>query len=414
MDLRQRLERLGVHKGVRHLVVPPVQPQRRRCIEHFVPGSVVETEYGCFYRATERHELTHQQWNWPLMTLLERSSTHITSLARDDSLAGLDFRRAVFLDTETTGLAGGTGTYAFLVGVGYLVEDGFQLDQFFMRDYDEELAMLDELGRFLPGFSLLVSFNGRAFDWPLLETRFAMARRPAPLRGIPHLDLLHVARRLWRARLASCSLSSLEQHILGVRRTGEDVPGWLVPQIYFDYLRSGDAGPLLQVFYHNAQDILSLVALATYLAQIGDDPFHGSLCHGADFYSLARLLESAGDSEVAASAYEHALRSPMSPEMRRAVIMRLATLRKRTGQHAAAVELWQTLLGQGDIVPYVEIAKYHEHVSHDYAAAEMAVREAIAMMQRTPTLSPQSRVQLGELQHRLERVRQKKEKRGVG
>ncbi len=406
MDLRERLQRLGVHKGIKHLKAPTPQPRQGQGIEQFIPGELVETEYGRFFLGEESYPLAHHHGDWPLAAALAQSGVGIFPLARDASLQSMDFKSAIFLDTETTGLAGGTGTYVFLVGIGYFEGDAFRIRQFFMRDYDDEPAMLSELARLLGCFTALVSFNGRAFDWPLLETRFTLARWPLPLRDAPHLDLLQLARRLWRVRLPSCALSSLEEHILGVQRSGQDVPGWMVPEIYFQYLRDGDPRPLQKVFYHNAQDVLSLVTLSAYLAQIGDDPFNGCLTHGADFYSLAKFFEAAGDSEAAVRAYERALICPLSEGVQRATVARLSLLYKRLGQQDKAASLWRSALGDGQLYPYIELAKYYEHSCKEYVEAESLVCEALALVRSAQDLSDRQQL-LGELEHRLQRVRRK-------
>jgi len=408
MDLRDKLERLGVRKGAQHLVPRPAVELRPHGIERVLPGQIVENESGAFYLTEETYLPGYRHGDWPLAALLEQPAAHVLPLAKDESLAGLDFREAVFIDTETTGLAGGTGTYAFLVGVGYFQGDSFTLAQFFLRDFDDEPAMLEELAGLLDRHSALVSFNGRAFDWPLLETRYILARRPAPLAGAPHLDLLHLARRLWRVRLASCSLSSLEQNILGVQRDGDDVPGWMVPQLYFDYLQSGDARPLTQVFYHNAQDILSLVTLAAYLGQIGADPLGQCLLQGEDLYSLGRFLERSGEPEEALRIYEKSLTCPLSLEVQHGVALQLSLLYKRLGQMEQAVQLWSSALGQGQLYPYVELAKYYEHQAKDYRQAQDCVRQAMELVQQAGYGNRWERQRdLQELQRRLQRLERK-------
>ena len=178
--------------------------------------------------------------------------------------------RLVYLDTETTGLAGGTGTCAFLIGIGTLEGTQFVVRQFFLRDYPEEKAILHALAEILGGFDGLVTYNGKTFDIPLLETRYALARQKSPFGRMLHLDALHPARRLWRLRLESCKLQDLESAVLGIEREG-DIPGSEIPAIYFDYLREGDARGLQPVFHHNALDIMTLAAITVELARaIGD------------------------------------------------------------------------------------------------------------------------------------------------
>ena len=411
MDLREKLERLGVHKGTEHL--REAAPRRRGPgVERVAPGRVVSNDLGEFFLIEERFPLSYRHGDWALAALLDHAASDIQPLAHDASLEALDFSRAIFIDTETTGLAGGTGTYAFLVGIGYMHGGEFCLLQFFMRDLSEEPAMMAELARVLTEFSSLVSFNGRSFDWPLLETRFIMTRQRAPMSGAPHLDLLHLARRLWRTRLSSCALGSLEENILGVQRDNEDVPGWMVPQIYFQYLRDGDASPLSQVFYHNAQDILSLVTLSAYLAEVGRDPFQSCLAHGEDFYSLARFLERTGDSDGAVRAYQHAITCPLSAGVRQENVQRLSLLHKRLGRRDEAVRLWLSQLATGQLYPYVELAKHYEHHIRDYGRATELVQEAIALVRGSASEPWRKKQDLQALSHRLARLHHKLLSRG--
>jgi len=210
----------------------------------------------------------------------------LVRLARDERLASLDFGSTIFFDIETTGLGTGSGTYAFMVGFGTFEGGQFCLRQYLMRDYDEEGALLYLLSEQMRSHAWWVTFNGRSFDLPVLQTRFICGGHPEmPLARAPHLDLLYPARRLWRKRLRSCALSSLETHVLGLTRES-DVPGWLIPDLYFDYLRHGEAYPLCQVFVHNALDILSLVTLAARINTIMRDPPASTAEHPTDTYSL--------------------------------------------------------------------------------------------------------------------------------
>jgi uncharacterized protein YprB with RNaseH-like and TPR domain len=244
-----------------------------------------------------RYALDHAHGTVRLQTLLDLPGEILNHLGRSHDFDGVDARTLLFFDTETTGLAGGTGTYAFLVGLGFFEGQEFVVRQYFMRDYPEEQAMLEAIACDLSRFTTLVSFNGKSFDWPLLETRFRLSRMRPPLAGAPHLDLLHPARRIWRDRLGACNLQNLEVQILGVHRQG-DVPSHLIPALYFDYLRTGDLSPLVDVIQHNKLDILSLVSLAGWMGQMVTQPLgatpDGELLCGDDLYALGRLYESRG------------------------------------------------------------------------------------------------------------------------
>ena len=182
----------------------------------------------------------------PLAAALAASGSAVAACARDPRLDDFDFRQAAFLDTETSGLAGGAGTFAFMVGIGMFEGEGddtvYVVRQVFMRSPAEERALLEVTANLLARCEGLVSFNGRAFDVPLLTTRYALQRQPSPLIGLPHFDLLPAARQRWRLRLPSCALSALERDILEHPRSQEDVPGWLIPSLYSDYARSAASG----------------------------------------------------------------------------------------------------------------------------------------------------------------------------
>jgi uncharacterized protein YprB with RNaseH-like and TPR domain len=334
----------------------------------------------------------------------------VAAIGRDQQLDALEFQRSAFLDVETTGLAGGAGTYAFLVGIGWFEGQGFRLRQVFMRDYSEEPALISLIQDTLGPLSGIISFNGKAFDVPLLESRFIMSRRRFPLSAAPHLDLLHTARRLWRLRLDNCRLSTLETEILGLERDG-DVPSELVPQLYFDYLRYGRAEPLKGVFYHNAQDILSLAALAGLSCSLFDDPLGSAAEYPEDLYSLGRLYTSVGLDERAESVLRAAVGAHTRDDLRRQAVYHLSIHLKRQERWPEAVELWRLAIEEdhGRLYPYVELAKYYEHKAKDLAKAEQLVLEAIGWLESSsPYRGSWWREQrLGELEHRLRRVQDK-------
>src|SRR5439155_19417396 len=182
----------------------------------------------------------------------------LSAVSRAATTVG-DPRSLLFLDAETTGLAGGTGTYAFLVGAAWLEDDRLILAQHFMRDFDEEPALLAALRALLERANAVVTFNGASFDLPLLETRFIMARQSWPA-ALSHLDLLRPSRRVWTSCFADCRLATLEREVIGVVRD-DDIPGALIPALYFDFLRSRRAAPLARVLAHNRDDILTQVGL---------------------------------------------------------------------------------------------------------------------------------------------------------
>lgn len=380
-------------------------------VERVLPGEHVSTPYGDCFVMEHHHPPGHPHGVYRLDEALEVDPWTFTWMARGVGMAGFDLSRSVFVDLETTGLAGGTGTYAFLVGIGYFKGVRFVVRQFLMEDYDAEEALLHALAELLEPFSGVVTFNGKAFDLPLLETRFQMIRRPFPLRGLPHLDLLYPARRLWKERLESCALSSLERAILGVERE-VDVPGWAIPNIYFEYLRTGDARPLVPVSEHNRHDLLSLATLATRLARQFADPFDKDVEDCRDLCALGAIFEGLGEIDRAILCYERAIVIAPLAEQRGRAMLRLGALYKRLRQRDDAVELWRKLAVAGHgytLVAYTEMAKHFEHVARDYREAEkLTLRALMALEFKSARDDPwQVEQQRRDLEHRLARLRRK-------
>src|SRR5713101_2885579 len=280
---------------------------------------------------------------------VEPSSTTLELLSRTrDQLLSRKTRAALenpekwlFLDTETTGLAGGTGTYAFLIGLAWWDAGGLQAEQFFMRDFAEEHSLLQELSQRVAERPVLVTFNGKSFDWPLLENRFTMTRAIAVPKLAAHLDLLHPARALWKLRLGSVRLVELERHVLDAPRLGwhreDDVPSSFIPQFYFDYLRGGSPGPLAGVVRHNRMDLRGLAALFGKInAMLSEPSGAASEIESLDLFGLSRFLQRRGESDRAHSTCAQALEVGLPAEFRPKALHELALLAKRRGEHARA------------------------------------------------------------------------------
>ncbi|MGE5620850.1 MAG: ribonuclease H-like domain-containing protein [Sphingomonadaceae bacterium] len=380
-------------------------------IDQVVDGSYLETPRGNCFVVERAYPAGHPHGAYRVDEALEVEPEQLLWLGRDPRLAEMDLARFAFVDTETTGLAGGTGTYAFLIGLGYFQGGRFVVRQFFMEDLDAEEAALHAFAESLRSLEGLVTFNGKAFDLPLLETRFQMARIPFPLRDAPHLDLLFPSRRLWKDRLDSCALSSLEIEILGVEREG-DVPGWLIPSLYFGYLRDRDARPLAPVFEHNRIDLLSLATLATRLARQHADPFHPEMEDPRDLAALGVVFEGLGLPERAALCYERAVALATSGELRGRAMVRLGTIYKRLRLRGDAIAIWERLAASGHaytLVAFVEMAKHYEHVAKDYQKAERVTLQALAALElRASRFEPwRAEQQRRELEHRLARLRRR-------
>ncbi len=334
----------------------------------------------------------------------------------------------LFFDLETTGLSGGAGTLAFLVGCGFFDADGFQTRQFFLSGYEAERELLDALTALAGRFKGLVTFNGRTFDVPLIDTRYLFHRLASPFAELPHFDMLHPARKLWRRRGiaqpshrerwsggrpgegASCALGALEEAILGVERVG-DVPGFEIPSRYFNYLRTGDLGPLTAVFEHNRLDLLSLAALTAIAAQMADEgpggasSPHEALAMGRMYARLGRGTEADACFSRAAGLGDAPWVPPSVEASIRADALRsLALERRRRRQYEAAADAWEQLLRAGvDHASAQEarraLAIHHEHRDHDLAAARQLAEHALA--------SEQDPAAADALRHRLARLKRK-------
>ncbi len=399
-ELRQRLRRLGVVRGVTAL---PPSPRRRLAIESLVEGTFHDTPHGRCFVAQPAFPADHRHGDFPLDGFLGLSPQALAAMSGEPALAGVELERVLFLDTETTGLSGGSGTMAFLVGLGFFEEGRFRLLQPFLRDPGDEPALVDFLAEWLPRFQALVTFNGRGFDLPILENRFILARRPFPLAGAPHLDLLGPARRLWRERLASCALGSLEREVLGVQRDQADVPSGVIPLIYRDYLRTGDAREIARVLYHNQVDVLSMVTLAARLCRAFEDPRTSPALVGSELYGLARWYAAAGGDVE--GALRSALAAGLPSELRRRALHDLAQRLKREGRWQEALQWWQqaAVEDSDDVLAAEELARLFEWRLGRLALAAGWTRLALARAERWPP-GPRRERTLAALRHRLARL----------
>jgi hypothetical protein len=328
--------------------------------------------------------------------------------------------RLVYLDTETTGLAGGTGTCAFLIGIGTLEGTQFVVRQFFLRDYPEEKAILHALAEILACFEGLVTYNGKTFDVPLLETRYALARLKSPFGRLLHLDALHPSRRLWKLRLESCKLTDLESAVLGIEREG-DVAGSEIPGIYFDYLRSGDARGLQPVFYHNALDIMTLAAVTLELARAIGDGGASTLNSPVDLFSLSRMFEFAGSREQSVQTCQRALSGGLPEEIEARALHQLALQYKRQHQHELAVETWLELTRRPSplaLDAFEELAIHYEHRARNPQSALEFTLAALERLERrgapcgrpgqaVAAATPPLQTDVKRFTHRLERLQRK-------
>ena len=378
--LRQRIAR--VDRKYANVPPPPRPPLRPDCkiIEELMSGEVVTTEHGMHFE-TERLWERHRRHGSVYIADLADLPHDLLHPLSDGAVANAPPTRWAFLDTETTGLAGGTGTYPFLIGVGSIDAEGFRLRQFFMRDYGEEASMMHRLGEYLADFDVLVTYNGKSYDAPLLETRFRMCRARHPFDRLQHLDLLFGARRLWKLRLESCRLVDLENRILGVERQG-DLPGELIPYVYFDFLRSQQAFKVVPIFHHNAIDILSLACLTAIVPFAFRSPEAVDVRHGADLIGLARWLLQAERQEEALRLFRRALAMGLPDDLNFRTMWDVAVIERRSGRGDASLALLTELAAARNpyrVRAFQEIAKHYEHREKNYGMALEMVRNALAL-----------------------------------
>jgi uncharacterized protein YprB with RNaseH-like and TPR domain len=423
LELRDRLARLGYFQGgsatatteqaaTRAPAAPTTAPARPRYPDvcDLVEGQHRSCRDGRCFVAETRYPLDHVHAGAALSDLLAQSGEAFALLTGDERLRRMDMSRTVLLDCETTGLAGGTGTYLILIGLGYFADGRFCVDQFFLRDPSEERAALGVLGQVLGRFEAVITFNGKCFDWPLIETRHSYTRLLLQPQWPLHLDLLFPSRRLFKRRLGSCTLGDLERGVLGLPPRRDDVPGWLIPQLYFEYLRRRDGRTLVPVFEHNRHDVMAMLALAVRMARHVADPTASPPPHALDRYCLGRLLEEAGQTDTALLCFERAL-AELPPTEAEEVQGRIAGVYKRLRDTDRAVQLWRSLVddGAGSIYPYVELAKHLEHVRRDLPGAAELTRRALGLHGGARDRTPPGRYQSerSDLERRLARLEQK-------
>jgi uncharacterized protein YprB with RNaseH-like and TPR domain len=310
----------------------------------------------------------------------------------------------VFLDTETTGMQGGTGMVPFLVGLGYFEQDNFHVAQYFIRDFDEEPSMLHAIEKILSRFELVITYNGGSFDIPLLESRFTLARFDNPFSEFEHLDLLIGARRLWRNGHGSCRLVALEKEIISFLR-GPDIPGSVIPRVFFDFVSGAYSPSLPGVFTHNMHDVVSLAALTICAAdRMTAEP--ARFDNPSDLFSLAKVLENTTEWKRSRMLYEMALAGSVPEPLRSRAAESLSVIYRRAGEHERALAACTALMDAPafSLCGYEGAAIYHERIARDPMLALNIVERALSRLEQN--LSPHKRWRL-LLEARRERLRQK-------
>jgi uncharacterized protein len=374
LSVKQKLERLIALTDKGRGLAPrtetrAVERKRREPVQVFENSYLLAANYGQI----------------PIAMGLQIPADIIGFLSRDAAFEGLDLSTALFLDLETTGLSNGTGTVPFLVGLGYYRDERFKVTQFFLNEMAEEERLVRELDAFVRemGFRSLVTYNGKAFDVPLVETRFALHRMPCPLRGMPHLDFLFSARSLWQHKYDSCRLFHLAQQIVQAERS-EDIPGAEVPLRYFQYIRSGDFSLIDPILYHNQEDLLSLLGVVVAGAVLVDR-HRAAAARGEgdpmDLYGVAKLFERAGDTATSAVLLEKALAGGrgLSAEVSIVARKKLSHHFKKNKDWDKALPFWQEMAAGEEVDCFRELAIYFEHTAKDLDEALRVATEGLAL-----------------------------------
>jgi uncharacterized protein YprB with RNaseH-like and TPR domain len=338
-------------------------------LESAVEGEEVKSDLGPYFQSVRAYPLDHVHGRIRLGRLIDVPNEAFSLLSRGDDSTQIALDKALFIDTETTGLAGGSGTCAFLIGIAGVEGDSFVVRQLFMREYREEAAILGALAERLRSAEAIVSYNGKSYDVPLLESRYILSRQRVSFENFLHFDLLHPARNLWKARFESCRLMELERSLLGLEREG-DIPGAFIPDTYFRYLRLADASRLRYVFEHNRNDLLSLAALTVVAAEMLDED--ASFDDPIDDFSLGRVFERASHLERSMLHYRRALDTGLRGPARRRTLAALATQLKRMGETDEARATWEELASESGteaIQAQHELAMLEEHHDKCYQSA---------------------------------------------
>lgn len=400
-ELRKRVEAIMSRRPGETVPSPPCVQKNYFPLESLIHGEEMENHAGKFYLAHKRVPVTFRHGFRKLQTISQLNMNTLSVLANHPNMDRFHYRDGLFLDTETTGLAGGTGTLPFLIGIGWFEEEHFIIKQIFIRDFKEERASLFFLLDLAKTKRFLITFNGKAFDIGLLSTRLILNRLHNSLSELPHLDLLHPSRRLLGHRTDNSRLVTLEESVLGFRRKG-DLPGSEIPGRYFDWLKSRDARFMLDVFEHNRLDIISMVSLTIHLAEIFDNHTDKGVTDFYEHIAASRLLLDRGEIPAAQRILKPLIFSDnrnIACESRRI----LSLIYKRTGFYGDAIKIWEMMIldDPGDIYGTEELAKFYEHKKHDFNRALDLVHR---LLSRSGHIN---RVERESLNHRFNRLRKR-------
>ena len=406
MNLREKLKQIESYSKQ-----PKKAPQNHNIIniDKYIDGYDEITPYGNCFVASKFYPSNFKFGSIDISQANTINHETISTIGKDERLKALDLKKTLFFDTETTGLSSGTGTHIFLAGFGYYTENGYVIKQYFLRDFDEEKAFIFAINQLFEKFTGLISYNGKSFDWPQLQTRFIYHRQKNVLQNPLHLDLLHTARRIWKRRLTDCSLQNIERQILNFHRK-DDIPGAFIPNIYFQYLQDKNPVPLVKIFQHNILDILALAALFNQVIKIYEAPFI-NLTDVSDLISLANSFKNLKKWDHAINIYEKLLEKDHNSKIKNEIAYQLSFNYKRLGKRELAAKSWNFVIANGfnKIEPFIELAKYYEHYNRDYKKAENIINQAFKLIDIQEELNDNYDLSdyRNDLTYRLKRIKRK-------
>jgi hypothetical protein len=370
---------------------PSIEPLEREPIQFFENPYPLDIRYG---------KVT-------LSTGLDIKGDVLAWLSKDDEFENLDLSSALFIDLETTGLSGGTGIIPFLVGLGYYRDERFYVSQYFLGELAEEERMIQELGQFFSemGFQSVVSYNGKGFDIPLLETRFILNRQPFLLSELPHLDFLYSARSLWRHKHENCRLFHLAREVVGADRA-EDIPSAEIPWRYFQYLNTGSFELIEPILYHNQEDILSLLGVVVAGAQIFSEKGEDGFVDAMDLYGAGKIMEKVGETEKSLQFFKKALDGQLSSEVSLEAKKRISYHFKKNQDWESAVAVWKEMVSsetasKDQLFSFRELAMYLEHKEKRYEDAKKIAEEGYVLSMGFSSYYEK------DFSHRMDRLNQK-------
>ena len=405
-SLTDKLKDLGVQVGTSN-IKPVKKPARPASLIETLQGSWEKTSAGdCFI--VRKHIPFSDQDRAKYLPHLPQIGV-FEPLSAFSGISEIPFDEYLFIDTETTGLSGGAGTYVFLAGAAKFETDGIHFAQFFLQDPANEPCQLAALEEFSANARVVVTYNGKSFDLPRIKNRYLFHGWPPPYQNIYHLDLLHIVRRLWKTQLPTCSLGDIEYHLLGIQRASHDIPGWQVSEKFFEYLQNGDPDPLKGVFYHNEVDVISLVTLLSYITDRLSNPLSDYYRDRHDLIPIGRYLSDLDRPDLSIEVISSALQNEsLSIDMTILGLKSLALIYKKKNDLKLAVPLWEECASLDDIHSKIELAMYYEHKISDFQEAIHWTLSAQSSVKKSLEMKTQYN---NELEHRLSRLKKKEKNR---